>query len=295
MKHYIFFKIWNPYFTYITLPIFLLISVFLHAEEKDAIYFALPGGRPFKEMSLESERLEEIYLRFGERISVLSTDTKRDIIWYLSSKGSCIFYLPEMFVVKNSRGIQYNGKRNILIGYEIVDRESALPLFYKPSDLVLIPEKYRAEGYEERDLMLRREAKDAFVRLIEAAERDGIIIRVVSAFRDSRYQSYLYSNAIKRFGVFQNRVAKPGHSEHQLGTTCDLTTDEVNNSLTQDFENTNAFQWLKDHAYNYGIAHSYPKYKVRVTGYIYEPWHFRYWGSSRWKNYTDQMGLFFSR
>jgi D-alanyl-D-alanine carboxypeptidase len=52
---------------------------------------------------------------------------------------------------------------------------------------------------------------------------------------------------------------------------------------------------MRDNAHRYGISYSFPKYKEKITGYIYEPWHFRYWGKERWRNYLDRMGLFFAR
>ncbi|MBR5272018.1 MAG: D-alanyl-D-alanine carboxypeptidase family protein, partial [Clostridia bacterium] len=44
------------------------------------------------------------------------------------------------------------------------------------------------------------------------------------------------------------------------------------------FENTTAFKWLQKHAHEYGYILRYPKGKTWITGYAYEPWHYRYVG-----------------
>jgi D-alanyl-D-alanine carboxypeptidase len=61
------------------------------------------------------------------------------------------------------------------------------------------------------------------------------------------------------------------------------------------FENTAAFQWLKDHRVLYGISLSYPKYKIEVTGYIYEPWHYRYLGDNLWRRQEYNPFAFYTR
>jgi LAS superfamily LD-carboxypeptidase LdcB len=144
-------------------------------------------------------------------------------------------------------------------------------------------------------MLLRRKALRVFERLIDHAEYDGVHIRILSAFRDAEYQSNLYARALRRHGLFQNSVARPGHSEHQLGTACDLTSNEINSGLSKSFETTLAYQWLTYHAAGYGIALSYPKHKVEVTGYIYEPWHYRYIGKDRWLAFDSKPKSFYTR
>ncbi|BDZ54481.1 hypothetical protein GCM10025870_15540 [Agromyces marinus] len=38
-------------------------------------------------------------------------------------------------------------------------------------------------------------------------------------------------------------------------------------------------QWLRDNAHRFGFLLRYPADKVDVTGYQFEPWHFRYIGT----------------
>lgn len=114
-------------------------------------------------------------------------------------------------------------------------------------------------------------------------------IRVVSAYREKSRQERLYNNEVKRW---QNRgyplerakkvavtiVKPPGHSEHNTGLTADLG-GSGNYRLEEDFEQTAAFRWLKEHCAEYGFILRFPKGKDAITGVIYEPWHYRYVGT----------------
>ena len=71
--------------------------------------------------------------------------------------------------------------------------------------------------------------------------------------------------------------AYPGTSEHQTGLCVDFITSTMS-GLTTAFENTEAFAWLKDNAYKFGFVLRYPEGKEDVTGYTYEPWHYRFVG-----------------
>ena len=74
--------------------------------------------------------------------------------------------------------------------------------------------------------------------------------------------------------------ARPGHSEHQLGTALDFRSadDPTPPWQLDDFADTAAGGWLHDHAWEYGFVLSYPKGASAETCYAYEPWHYRYVG-----------------
>ena len=98
--------------------------------------------------------------------------------------------------------------------------------------------------------------------LLAAARAAGFNIRISSAFRSYRDQLRMF-RSIKERG----RAARPGHSEHQLGTAIDLR-----------LPSTKAIDWLAEHAFEHGFALSYPAGKQRLTGYRPEPWHVRFVG-----------------
>lgn len=98
--------------------------------------------------------------------------------------------------------------------------------------------------------------------LLAEARAAGFNIRISSAYRSYREQSRVFRSTKER-----GRAARPGHSEHQLGTAIDLR-----------LPSTAAIEWLAAHAFTHGFALSYPDGKQRLTGYRPEPWHVRFVG-----------------
>jgi D-alanyl-D-alanine carboxypeptidase len=160
------------------------------------------------------------------------------------------------------------------IGEEVVDRWHGLPPDYTPDDLVSVGPRYE----DEIDYRMRREAAGALKSMIAAANADGIALYVVSAYRSWRRQQINYQNRVERSGWDQNTVARPGHSEHQLGTAVDLTDGDKATLLEESFGATRAGIWLRENAPRFGFAQSYTPRNRAATGYAAEPWHYRYWG-----------------
>jgi hypothetical protein len=104
---------------------------------------------------------------------------------------------------------------NLPIGQEVVDITTPLPLGYKPKDLVRLPQKWNNDG-SDMPKLLRSEAAQAAQQMLTAAAQAGIHLRVASAFRSADKQRTLYLNKIRRSGLDQKLVAKPGHSEHHV-------------------------------------------------------------------------------
>lgn len=153
---------------------------------------------------------------------------------------------------------------------------------YAPSDLVRIPQSMRPS----RELYLRKEAFTHLEKLMADAERDGVKLSIVSAYRSYSYQEVLFNRYAKQHGEKEaNRFsARPGQSEHQLGTTIDFGGTSVD--LTTAYGDTLQGRWLAENAYKYGFVMSYPPGMEAITGYIYEPWHYRYIGveeALKWK------------
>ena len=160
----------------------------------------------------------------------------------------------------------------------IVDKEHELPQTYVPPNLVEISPDWLAPGFANQ--LLRSEAADALVALLQAAGAEGHELRVRSAYRSYEEQASTFQFWVNQLGEEEARrvSAPPGHSEHQLGATVDLTSAAVGWQLVQTFGQTPEGQWLAAHAHEYGFALSYPQGAEEITGYAYEPWHFRYVG-----------------
>lgn len=130
-----------------------------------------------------------------------------------------------------------------------------------------------------KNFCLTQEAKKGLSDMIGDALNMGLKIKVTSAFRDYATQEIIFNNALKTIPDATVAVAKPGHSEHQLGTTVDLSGASISfSSAVSSFDNTPEELWLRDNAYKYGFVMSYPYGKENTTGYKYEPWHYRYVG-----------------
>ena len=102
---------------------------------------------------------------------------------------------------------------------------------------------------------------------------------------DSEYlfQNYLSQGKTKLSVADARKVvlsysAEPGTSEHQTGLCIDFITEEMAGNLNTDFENYKVFTWLSENAYQFGFILRYPKGKEGITGYTYEPWHYRFVG-----------------
>jgi D-alanyl-D-alanine carboxypeptidase len=143
------------------------------------------------------------------------------------------------------------------------------PVTYVPSKLV------RVQG--ER---LRAEAADAYKQFAQAGKSQGINVVPVSGYRSYSQQASLYDSYVAQYGqaTADTLAARPGYSEHQTGLTLDITTRPETCSIQACFGQTPQGRWLAANAYRFGYILRYPADKTPITGYIYEPWHFRYVG-----------------
>ena len=152
----------------------------------------------------------------------------------------------------------------------LVNKFNTLSSAYIPNDLELIN-----SIYSNNKKYLRKKAKIAFVNMAFDAKQIGLNIIAVSTYRSYDYQDKLFNNYVKEKGLEYASMcsARPGCSEHQLG----LAVDIADKSLDYDnFDKTKEFVWIKNNAYKYGFILRYPIDKVNITGYKYEPWHYRY-------------------
>lgn len=154
----------------------------------------------------------------------------------------------------------------------LVNKYNYISISYVPKNLETINTKYA-----NNNMLLTKEAKDAFEKLAADAASEDYTITAMSAYRSYEYQQSLYNRylAIDGQELTDTYSARAGHSEHQTG----LAIDVYNKNLPYTaFENTQEFYWMKENAYKYGYILRYPKDKEFITGYQYEPWHYRYVG-----------------
>jgi LAS superfamily LD-carboxypeptidase LdcB len=156
-----------------------------------------------------------------------------------------------------------------------VSKKNPLPLDYIPPDLINITNQVSSVGI----ICLRKEAAKSLITMLNDAKKEGLDIIVISGFRRPEIQKFLYYSYIRVYGKKAlDIIAQAGHSEHQLGTAVDLDSKTYQTKLTSRFEETPEGKWLKENSWKYGFVMSYPRAAKEITGYDYEPWHFRYIG-----------------
>ena len=158
----------------------------------------------------------------------------------------------------------------------VVDTERALPSGYGPPDL----ENISQAGFAfTPGLALRGLVMPDLAALRQAAKANGTPIGILAAYRSFARQADLFSRRVDEMGSSEagSRVARPGHSEHQLGTTIDVT-DAGATDVNQAWGASPAGQWIASHAHEFGFLLSYPSRAETRTCYDFEPWHLRYVG-----------------
>lgn len=161
----------------------------------------------------------------------------------------------------------------------LINKEHALPNDYIPIDLTLPNVRFPFSESDPKK-QLRKIAATALEELFKASDDDGLELFALSGYRSYERQKTIFNNNIARHGEEHANTysARPGESEHQTGLVMDVTNQAVNFELVTEFGQTKEGIWLKDNAHNYGYIIRYPKDKVAITKYQYEPWHLRFVG-----------------
>jgi D-alanyl-D-alanine carboxypeptidase len=159
----------------------------------------------------------------------------------------------------------------------LVTKRRQLPASYVPEGLALVNGAVRSIG-EQR---IRSVALDPLRRMVAEMNAAGLAPAVVSSYRSYATQEQTYAYWVRTLGQAQaDRVsARPGHSEHQLGLAVDFGSPSTGYELEQTFAGTPEGRWLAANARRFGFIMSYPQGKEALTGYDFEPWHFRYVGA----------------
>lgn len=157
----------------------------------------------------------------------------------------------------------------------ILDRWYRLPSSYVPP-LRSVSAAGFAPGYS-----VRREVIADLAAMRVAASRAGVRLGIISAYRSYLTQRWTYAKWVRILGAYRAAIssARAGHSEHQLGTAIDFTIPGAPAPWKySDWARTRTGAWLKANAWRYGFVMSYPAYRLSVTCYGYEPWHYRWVG-----------------
>lgn len=182
------------------------------------------------------------------------------------------------------------------------EEEHKLKRSYIPTDLVTVPKEltWNKSGSNEQ---LRKDVLEAFKAMTTAAKSSNVVIKIYSGYRSFDQQCSTYASKFSKFKdnfkneqelttYVQSISAVPGRSEHQLGATFDLVYPSLGPTLSYPdikercpLNKCAEYEWLLNNAHNFGIVMSYPRYSKDltietnpITGYNFEPWHWRYVG-----------------
>lgn len=153
-------------------------------------------------------------------------------------------------------------------------------------------EGYKVSTTEYKGFDVDIRIVDQLSSMLEAAQSDGVDLWISSAYRNNETQTYLYEretdyyidmgySEVQAKQLAKKSVAVPGTSEHEIGLAVDF------NNVTDDFKYTSEYEWLCQHAAEYGFIQRYPEGKESITDIIFEPWHYRYVGKENAKKINE--------
>jgi D-alanyl-D-alanine carboxypeptidase len=161
----------------------------------------------------------------------------------------------------------------------VVTQQFGLPESYVPPDLAPLSDYFSSGVTVGIESSVRVGLIEPLQRLLDAMHAAELAPSILSGYRSygEQYLAWKWWNS-----QYPERVAimsaPAGHSEHQLGTTVDFGSPALDHLFHVDFATTAEGLWLVENAHLYGFTMSYPADSYAITGFKYEPWHFRYVG-----------------
>ncbi|WP_066299557.1 M15 family metallopeptidase [Bacillus sp. FJAT-29937] len=184
-------------------------------------------------------------------------------------------YFNEIMTVDGKRIIQNPTNHMVL-----VNKQFSLPDGYAPADLIMPAVLFSFGEQDIEKAYLRDEAAKALEAMFTEAKKIDIHLFAVSGYRSFDRQRAVFDAEVSKYGEEKaiQAVAIPGSSEHQTGLAMDISSQSANFELTEQFGETVEGKWAAENAHRFGFILRYPKGKEEITGYKFEPWHFRYVG-----------------
>lgn len=154
----------------------------------------------------------------------------------------------------------------------MVNKYYMLPESFEPANLESIPLSYAFQG-----IKLAKPALEAFEKMCDDAKKSGYTIVANGGYRTYQRQNELWTDYKDDYGLdYADKVAaRAGASEHQTGLAVNVV--DYDDPATS-FDKTAAYKWMKAHAHEYGFIQRYPNGKSEITGFAFEPGHYRYVG-----------------
>ena len=239
------------YVIIIILIIFLSITLLLKNDNEKVIVNDIKKKYPFYKIEYQNE-----YQEFQKK----NNCSEKDAIIMVNIGLNRPFY-------DNPKEVKDLNNLTVL-----VNKYNYLPKNYVPNNLVSL------DQYAKKGISLNSVAYDNFKKMAnDAYKEDNLKLRIVSSYRSFKYQENLYNKYLKyeTQEIVDTYSARAGFSEHQTGLAIDIDNEMLSYNK---FHLTQEFTWMMKNAYKYGFILRYPLGKEKITGYKYEPWHYRYVG-----------------
>lgn len=287
----------------VTLPVETTVEVKNNTIEEDmSTRDTVPNSNASGDETLNVEVVGDSDLLTKTASDRFEEMTKDEVLWLQESLKIAGFYTSRDGDFGNKSKVALNefwtsnGLADTSSYQKTVDtlkvyRDQRLAPNYK-TDSVLLNKNYYLPSYfvpdnlrevlvnKNKAIELQGHVADSVEAMFADAMADGIVIYLASGYRSYDYQEGIFSRRVanKGFAEAQTVVAIPGQSEHQTGLTIDVTSEKMGFALSQSFDQDPVFEWMMDNCYKYGFVLRYLKAREDETGYIYEPWHYRYIG-----------------
>lgn len=209
--------------------------------------------------------------------------------------------MPELeFATDLSDYEQYMNPENAKEYLVLVNKTTTVDKDFIPDGLTDVTDTRKDGRATQRMREAAAKALEAmFIELRAAGYTD---VSVTSAYRSYEYQDQLYTmytgnemaenpslTKEQAQAIVDTYSAKPGTSEHQTGLCCDLHNLP---GADKSFANEPAYDWLSQNAWKFGFILRFPKDKTDITGYDFEPWHYRFVGrNAAWKIHSEDLCL----
>lgn len=149
---------------------------------------------------------------------------------------------------------------------------------------LLRPDGDESFSVPDNKVALNKTACDKTIEMMDdfykAQELNDILL--VSGYRTNKEQQEIYDADLKDTGkTYSERVALPGHSEHETGLAYDLDLVEG------EYDGSGKYDWINKNCKKYGFILRYPESKSKITNIEYETWHYRYVGMPAATYITD--------
>ncbi|MHB1171845.1 MAG: M15 family metallopeptidase [Lacisediminihabitans sp.] len=128
---------------------------------------------------------------------------------------------------------------------------------------------------------MRPTAAAAVEAMFKAAVGEGAgELQIQNSYRSYSVQLSIHNRLVASLGAANAdaQSARAGFSEHQTALAADLEAYPSNCGIAECFGATPQGKWLSANSWRFGFLLRYPAGKEAITGYVYEPWHYRYVG-----------------